>query len=1301
MKTIQLTAPSTLVAEGDRLRDRGDFEAALASYRRVAEDAVDGALGHFKMGTVYSRMDRDHDAEQCYLQAAKLRPGYPQALNNLALLCAKRAENDQAEQFYREVLADHPDYPESHINLGNLLLDTGRLRETQYHFRRAVSLNPQSALTHDRLGAVLRSRGRITEAIGEFKRAVELDQTSFTAWHDLGTCYFVLGAHVEADRAFRKAIDLSPDQATGSWSNWLFMSNCQDLARAEVAERHFMFGRQVRAMCGPLAARQAPRPLSGGRRLRLGFVSGDFRRHSVAYFLKDSLQSIDRDQFESYAYTTCRDIDEVTESLKPLFAEWRNLTGLSDKVAARLIEADDIDILIDLSGHTNHNRLWMFGYKPAPIQVSWIGYPNTTGLDCMDYRLTDSLVDPDSSEDVFYSEKLFRLPGSFLCFSPPQVAAPAPSDMQRPRQGAITFGSFNARVKLGEECIALWSQTLLAVPDSRLVIKSYSGLEEDAAREDLVARFVACGVDSRRIIVRTPVEDSADHLAAYAEVDVALDAYPYNGTATTCEALWMGVPVVTLAGDRHASRVGLALVTRLGFPQWAARTPAAFVAAAAELVRDRNQLSALRGSLRKRMQESELLDGTAMGLQLGAAFRSMWQDYCAGFSSLDGGGETQDAQPEGESPPASALVHPAPDGKASRGPLRNGQRPAQDPEVISLMKLVEAHRYEDTERLARRMLARRPNHQLAIRALSFALIGLAQFDKALPIAKWGVEQSPGDPELLNNLGIIQSELMLWNEAVPTFQSALALAPDDPDIHRNLGAGYFHMHRWAAAVPPLLKAIELYDGDYVEAICLLATALLNERRTDEAIVCCEELVKSDSTHPEYHYMLVGAAAHQCRWRELGASIDRVWDVCDSNRPFPFANPFAALPLPGVSNERLWHIAQSHALGRTGGLASSRIPPTPMTQSRPLRIGYLSGDFMPHPVGYVLPKVIECHDPARVETWGLSIGPDEESPIRTRLIDAFDHFIDLEPCNIEETVSRIRALGLDILVDLSGWTALGRLEALALRCAPIQVNWLGYAGTMGRAELADYIVGDATVLPMDHASFYSEAIAHMPHSFMPADPLESDLAAPSRESEGLPAIGLVFCSFNRCYKFNPQNFDLWCRLLRDIPGSVLWLGNMIDSAAANIRVEAQARGVDPARIVIARHAKTRSGHLARMQLADIALDPFPYNSHSSGVEILQAGVPMISLLGETFAGRVGASLLRAAGLPDLVVETHEDYYALAKRLAMMPGELAAIKARLAGALRDSPLVDMESFSRSLEDLYFRMWADACAGVRRPLT
>lgn len=621
------TDAAELLREGDRLRDSGQFDAALEVYGRVTLDAAAAATGYFKLGTTYSRMLRPNDAMAAYQQALTLRPDYPEALNNLGLVYAARTEFDDAELLYRGLLADYPDYFDAHINFGNLLMDTGRAGEAQYYFRRTVSMRPDSALAHNRLGAALRNRARVSEAIREMQISLDLDPGFHPAWTDLGTCHFTGGDHVEADRAIEKSIELNPAQ-TNAWHIWVFLSNFQSLSNDQIFERHKKFGERARAICGPLPTCYPRNVVDPQRRLRVGFVSGDFKRHSVAYFLQGALANLDPGAFELVAYSTTRLEDEMTARLRPYFWKWRDLYSLSDPAAVELIQSDEIDVLFDLSGHTNHNRLMMFGYKPAPVQVSWLGYPNTTGLDSMDYRLTDNLADPRNEGDEFYSEHLLRLPGPFLCYTPPRDSPPVAGPPVA-RHGRITFGSFNARVKLGDECIALWSRVLDALPDSRLIIKSVNGVDEESACADLIAKFAAHGVAAGRVIVGGARDSVVEHLEAYGEIDIALDTVPYNGTTTTCEALWMGVPVITLTGDRHAGRVGSALLQHVGLGELAAKSSGEFVAKAMQLATDPALLAQLRTTMRERLQESPLMDGKAMGRNLGGAIRSMWATYCA------------------------------------------------------------------------------------------------------------------------------------------------------------------------------------------------------------------------------------------------------------------------------------------------------------------------------------------------------------------------------------------------------------------------------------------------------------------------------------------------------------------------------------------------------------------------------------------------------------------------------------------------------------------------------------------------
>lgn len=1252
------------IGAGDRLRDAGNLEEALLLYRALLDDPVMAATAHFKIGTVQARQGRPEEAAASYRHALALRPGYPEATNNLALMHMERAETEPAEALYRDLLAELPEYYEAHINLGNLLLDDGCLAEAQYHFRRAVTLRPESGLARDRLGSTLRNRGRLGEAMAELEQALVLAPDLFTAWNNLGTCHFALGHHALADAAFEKSLALQPEQSQ-AWHNRLMLANFRSLRREDVFARHRAWGEHVRLVSPDRAAGFPNCALFREGPLRIGFVSGDLRRHSVAYFLLGSIAAVDRRIFELHAYPTRATEDEMTARLRPLFSGWHRLAGLSDEEAADMIRSHGIDLLIDLSGHTNHNRLRMFVQRPAPIQITWLGYPNTTGLDAIDYRLTDAVADPPGESEAFHCEELVRLPRPFLCYAPPPEAPQVvPPPVQQ--NGFITFGSFNARVKLGEDCIMLWSRVLAAVPGSRLLLKSIHGADEQASREELVDCFSRQGIDPVRIEVLGPIDDVAGHLSAYGRVDVALDSLPYQGTTTTCEALWMGVPVISRLGDRHAGRVAATLLGSLGLVELVAADDDSFVALAMTLAGDRPRLEALRFGLRERMRASSLMDSVAMGEALGNLWRRMWRRYREGLPQLPSADE-----------PAAETGDPA-------------CSPSEDPDLTALMGLVNLGAHADVERVARGILARRPGQALAMKALVFALIGQARFEEALPAARACVSLPPGDAENLNNLGIVESELMLWPEAVPHFQQAIALSPDDPELHKNLAAAHYRMQQWGEAIPILLRAIELHPGDYVDAVKLLAASLLNGRRHDEALTCFEELLKAEPDNLQALYFCIHARLNACCWDGLADMTGRLWEGFD-RRPGLLDSPLMAVSIPGIDTRRQQAVAEHFSRFWLPSVMAG----APVALRRPagtrLRVGYLSGDFRDHPVGYVLPRVIESHDRRRVETWGLSIGPDDGSETRRRLERAFEHFVDLEKLSVPATTEAIRALDLDILVDLSGWTSPNRAEALALRCAPVQAGWLGYAGSSGSRAMWDHLIADCTVVPDAEVGSYAERVARLPHAYLPVTPAVPG-HLPPRAEEGLPAHGFVFCSFNSYYKLNPGVFDAWCAILRAVPDSVLWLPRASASIADRLRGEAEARGVSASRLVFARFCDRHEDHLARLPLADLALDPFPYNSHSTGCEILQAGVPMVALLGENFAARAGASLLHAAGMGELVVEDVDGYVVLATALALDPPRLAALRRRVEAAGRASSLVNMDDFARDLERLLFAMAEDA---------
>lgn len=560
----------------------------FALYERIVDAAPLDADAAFALGNLALGL-QDMERATRYLRQAIERDqtvaAYHVQLGN-ALTALGRL--DEAETAIRRALAIDPGLAEAHCNLGCVLIRQDDAAGAMAHLRRAIEIAPRFAGAHQNLGAALFRQGRITDAVGSFSHAIASDPTLAPAYASLGMCLSFLpdvGYGLIADTARR-------------WSQLL-----------------------------PRPAEHPAHPNSAvpHRRLRIGYVSADFRTHAVASFIESVFAAHDASAIETICYSNTRNEDETTARIKGLVDGWRSIAALGDDAAAALIRSDDIDILVDLSGHTEGERLALFVRKPAPIQCTWLGYWATTGLPEIDYIIADRFVLPVEHE-AHYSEKPFRLPDSYLCFTPPALPI-AVNDPPVLRNGFVTFGSCNNVLKINTGVIALWSQLLAEIPDARLVLRA-GFLSVAAVREEIARQFAAVGVTPGRLDLLGGA-DRAGLLATYSDIDIALDPFPYGGGTTTAEALWMGVPVVSLRGDRFSGRVGESILTSVGLPGLVAADAAGYVAIATALAASSSHLGDLRAKLRGMVVGSPLCDAKRFTQHLEAAYRSMWQRWCA------------------------------------------------------------------------------------------------------------------------------------------------------------------------------------------------------------------------------------------------------------------------------------------------------------------------------------------------------------------------------------------------------------------------------------------------------------------------------------------------------------------------------------------------------------------------------------------------------------------------------------------------------------------------------------------------
>ena len=596
---------------------------------------------------------------------------------------------------------------------------------------------------------------------------------------------------------------------------------------------------------------------------------------------------------------------------------------------------------------------------------------------------------------------------------------------------------------------------------------------------------------------------------------------------------------------------------------------------------------------------------------------------------------------------------------------------------------VMLERFEEALQSFDRALALGPAGAAAHFGRGNALAGLGRPEEALAAFDSGLELTPYDARILNNRGTVLARMSRHEDAVDSFSRAIIAEPGDADACKNRGDALIHLKRPAEALASYDQALGSRPG-YAEALYGRAHALSELKRNDEAIAAYRQLLNIRPDHLYGQGMLLHAKQTACDWRDQERLIAEVVQGVRENRKI--VTPLAFLAV----SESEQHNTQCARI-----LMSDRFKPS----SEPLwrgeryrhdriRVAYLSADFGAHAVATQITGVLERHDRARFEIAAMSYGRNDRSAMRARLERAFERFVDIEGKSDREAASEIRAMEADILVDLTGLTARSRPGILALRPAGLQVQYLGYAGSLG-ADYVDYIIADDVVIPERNRRHYTEKVVSLPDTYMPADQARAIAARPTRAEAGLPDKGFVFCAFNNSYKFSPEMFDLWMRLLKGVEGSVLWLPEVNDTARRNLLSEAEARGVASARVVFAHYVASGAAHLARLGLADLFLDTRPYNAHSSASDALWAGVPVLSQPGDTFAGRVGASLLAACGLPELIAEDATSYEAVALRLARDQDAHAALKAKLEHNRSSCALFDTPRFTGHLEAAYATMY------------
>jgi len=660
---------------------------------------------------------------------------------------------------------------------------------------------------YNKIGRLYNNCGQYTQAMENFQKAEKLEPDGIYIWINLAKCFMKTGQTEETLSLFRKAISINP-QSREAYQNLLYCLNYLiDTKESEI----FQESKKWALIQAPanLAYKHHDNSIDPQRKLRIGYISPDFKKHSVTFYFEPVLNQHDRNKFEIYGYGDIEKPDKVTEKLVEKFDFYRDIKGVDDKKVAELIISDSIDILIDLAGHTGRNRLHVLAYKPAPIQVSYLGYPNTTGMPQVDYRFTDDIADtPDQQQ--YYTEKLVFLPNGFLCYDPGRAQLQVKA-LPMTYNNYVTFGCFNNINKLNPFMIKIWADILNEVPNSKLIIKFREGRDQQI-REHYCNLFTEFGLESaHERITFCGWLTNAQHLELYNNIDIALDTYPYNGTTTTCEALLMGVPVITLVGSRHASRVGLDILSRLGLHSLAAQSPEDYVKKAVALAEDPDVLAQIRAAMRQKLAASPLCDYKLITNDIENAYRRMWQDYCCSkeieIKQIKSPNEIDDKPQKYSDLASNKSKHLL--------TIDNWQQPGWLKEAnafVSQGKPENAAQLLTEESLENHIAAASKPDKEFIRYMAAGLLRqIKQPQRAEILYKEILKSMPNNLAIYNDLAILCQSQGRINEAVEYLETAIEINPDEPTLWGNLASHLMQLGQTEKAIAMLRKTVKKMPG----------------------------------------------------------------------------------------------------------------------------------------------------------------------------------------------------------------------------------------------------------------------------------------------------------------------------------------------------------------------------------------------------------------------------------------------------------------------------------------------------------
>jgi predicted O-linked N-acetylglucosamine transferase (SPINDLY family) len=1236
----------------------------------------------FQQATQLHRNGKIAQAEEKYLELLSHDPRHTQGLHYLAALHHQTGRYSDAIAIYERAVDTAPRDFAIRMNFANTLHQLGRFEDALVQYEHAAEVEPKNVDVQIKMGIVERALNRYRKAAERYAAALEIDPDNAAAHHNLANIFVGVRQFANAHRHYTRVMQVAPDMelVVGNWL--LNMQQLCDWTYWEPAVKKVIADTKAGKMATPpfptLASRipadikrkaaeiyttrnfpHSRNPAWKGEiynhdKIRVGFISADFREHAASRLTVEIYERLNRKRFEVYGFSLIpSDQSELRARLENAFDHFHQIINETTEQIVSLIRSSEIDILVDLGGHTSGSRTDVLAQRPAPVQINYLGFPGTMGASYIDYIIGDNTLIPPSHYE-YYSEKIIVMPD---CYQPTDSNKPV-SDRNITRQecgladDAFVYCTFNNNFKMTPDDFDVWMRILSAVPNAQFWLVEVT----DLVRENLMKETEKRGISKDRIIFAQHAP-YPEHLARHRCADLFLDCFHYNAGTMASEALWMGLPLLTCPGDNFSNRMAASLLNCLDLPELIASSHEDFEKRAIEFARDPKQLEAIKEKLVSHAKTHPLFDMARYTNNLENAFEQIVTKTRNGL------------------PPDHILVGR----QDEKAVVSDGSAPPQPTATEMFQRAEFLHRqndYQAAEQAYERLLGLYPDHADGLNFYGVLKRQIGELDGSIALIEKSIAANPKHFGSRFNLAGVLRRAGKTSEALREYEEVVALKPDYADAHNFKGELLAALGRVDEAVDAFQIAIAL-QPDAARPLANLANLYLAEKQFEQA---SEYFQKANALDPDIELSEGNSLLIEqqlCRWQNWKEKVDHLAEGIEEGKLV--GSPFALLATPIPANLKR-QLAED--------FTEKMFPPSDQPlwngeiyNNDRIKIGYISADFRHHAVTFLTAELFERHDHDRFEIQAFSLCDEENTPLRQRLKTAFDYFHDLGKKSDDDIAQLIRSLDIDVLVDLGGFTGGARPSVLAKRPAPVQVSYLGFPGTTG-APYVDYVVADEVLIPRSHYQNYSEKVITLPDCYQPSDTRRYIAETnPMRTDFGLDPECFVYCSFNTNYKITPDVFDIWCRLLNATPASQLWLVRNSDQVTENLLHEAKARGVNPDRIIFAERLPLPD-HLARHKCADLFLDSFHYNAGATASDALWMGLPLLTCPGDGFANRMATSLLSTLGIPELIADSPKEYERIALKLANNREKLSQIQSKLEANRKTSPLFSMERYTRHLE-------------------